>query len=210
MIKGAIFDVDGTLLDSMFIWDELGIRYLTSLGLVPEENLSEILFPMTLEESSRYLKEKYKITKSENEIRHEIVSILENFYKKEVELKPGVLSCLERVKEKHIPMVITTIGDVRLVKAAFSRLHIDSYFQEILTCEQYNTTKHEPLIYQKACESMHLSSREVVVFEDVLHAIQSAKEAGCYVVAVEDASSQKDKEQIIEIADEYITDLSQF
>lgn len=210
MIKGAIFDVDGTLLDSMFIWDELGSRYLESLKLVPEENLSDILFPMTLEESSSYLKKRYKILKSEEEIRDEIVSILKEFYIYEVKLKSGAISCLEMLKEHHIPMVITTIGDVELIQSALSRLGIDSYFQEILTCEQYHTTKHTSLIYQKACECLNLPCSNVIVFEDVLHAIISAKEAGCYVVAMEDESSKKDRTKIVEVADEYLTDFSQF
>lgn len=210
MIKGALFDVDGTLLDSMSIWDELGNRYLQSLGKIPEENLSQILFPMTLEQSSSYLKERYKISKESYEIQRDLVSILETFYKEEVPLKPGVLSCLENLKAHDIPMGIVTIGDMELVKMAFSRLHIDSYFQFLLTCESYQTTKYEPLIYQKACESLHLPCSSVVVFEDVLHAITSAKKAGCYVVGVEDQSSQKDQEKIVEIADEFVEDLSQF
>ena len=102
MIKGVIFDADGTLLDSMHIWKDLGIRYLLSLGIIPKDDLYEVLFPMTLEESSVYLKNKYNINKSANEIKKDILKIIYDFYYYEVDLKKGALSYLEYLYDNNI------------------------------------------------------------------------------------------------------------
>ena len=89
-LKGAIFDADGTLLDSMHIWRELGARYLQSLNITPEKDLSRKLYPMSLEQSCHYLKSHYGLKDSEGEIQSGILGIIEGFYRDEVILKDGV------------------------------------------------------------------------------------------------------------------------
>ena len=79
-IKGAIFDADGTLLDSMKIWEDVGIRYLAGLGIKAPPELSNILYPMSLEESSKYLKEEYNLDKSIHEIKEGVLNIVSDFY----------------------------------------------------------------------------------------------------------------------------------
>ena len=96
IITGAIFDIDGTLIDSMKIWDNLGERYLLKLGIQPENNLSKVLYPMTLNESCLYLKNHYSLTYSTDKIEQDLLKILNDFYYFEVPSKKGVnnfLSC---------------------------------------------------------------------------------------------------------------------
>lgn len=100
----ALFDVDGVILDSMAIWDTLPIRYVRSKGKIPQTNLAKIIAPMSLEESSLYLKEHYQLNASSIEIQHEIIEMLATYYKKEVALKSGVLSCLQACQDQHIPI----------------------------------------------------------------------------------------------------------
>ena len=208
MMKGAIFDVDGTLLDSMGIWDNLAERYLTERGIEPEEHLSEKLAVFSLEESSEYLKKMYGLEEAPDEIRSDIMGIVASFYKYEVVLKPGAKQLLEKLKKQNILMNIATTGDVRLVHAAFRRLGIDGYFEHIFTCTELNTTKREPFIYQKAAEAMNCRPEETLVFEDALHAVETAVNAGFVTVGVAEKANQRDREKIKEFADYYLESLA--
>lgn len=210
MIKGIIFDADGTLLDSMHIWQDLGKRYLKSLGLIPEDNLNEVLFPMTLEESSKYLKNKYSINKSSNEIKKDILKMIDDFYYYEVQLKNGVLSYLEYLYDNNIEMVIATTSDRSQIEKAFERLDILKYFKCIFTCSELKTSKREGLIYLKAKELLNYKTNEILVFEDVLYALKTAKQLGFITVGVEDESSKNKQEEIKNITDYYITDFKNF
>ena len=79
MIKGAIFDVDGTLLDSMSIWQDVGARYVRSRNVEPEENLAEILFPMTVEEGAIYVKQQYSLEESVEQIVQGVLDTVRDF-----------------------------------------------------------------------------------------------------------------------------------
>ena len=207
MCKGVLFDVDGTLLDSMKIWDELPYRYLASFGIQGSKDLSSVVYPMTLEESSAYLKESYGLQDSVGKIQKDILKIMEDFYRYEVQCKEGVEAFLSSLKEQSIPMGIVSIGNSELIEAAFQRLRIRSYFDFILTCDVYQTSKKESLIYEIGKEK--LSCSQVYVFEDVLQALQSAKKAGCITVAVADASNEKYRKDMQECADYFIEDFTQ-
>lgn len=208
MIKGVVFDADGTLLDSMHIWDELGERYLRSLGKTPEDGLYKILFPMTLEESSVYLKEKYGLTESTEEIKSGVLGIIDSFYRNEVQLKAGVREFLEYLSEKNIPAVIATTSDKTQLQAAFTRLGVIGYFRDIITCSELKTNKREPYIYLKATQLLATEINETAVFEDVLYAVKTAKTAGFFTVGVEDTASISDRDEIIKTADLFIGDFT--
>ena len=189
MLKGAIFDADGTLIDSMHVWHELGARYLESLNITPEENLSAKLYPMSLEMSCRYLKERYHLRESEDEILSGILGIIEGFYRNEVTLKEGVREFLSAMSDKNIPMIIATSGNRELLTSALTRNGIAEYFEEIFTCSELSTTKHEPDIFMACAEFLGLNPESVGVFEDSLFAIETAKRAGFMTFGVADDSN---------------------
>ena len=199
-----IFDADGTLLDSMYIWQELGGRYLRSLDIQPERDLAKILYPLSLEQGCEYLQKNYVPEKNLDEIRGGIVRIIQDFYIDEVEIKSGVKNFLISMREKNIPMVIATAGDRTLLNAALERNEIDEYFDAIFTCSELATTKHEPKIYLAAAEFLGLQPENIAVFEDSLFAIETAKAAGFITFGVEDESNEFEREKIIEVADYYI------
>ena len=203
-LKGAIFDADGTLLSSMHIWEEVGARYLARFGIEAEKDLYRILFPMTLEESSVYMKERYGLPEPPEKIRAGFIDIIARFYREEVQLKEGAAAYLRTLREKGIPAVIATTGDEELLRAALERLHVRECFSGILTCTGLQTSKHEQKIYLKAAEYMEIDIREAAVFEDVLYAVKSAKNAGAYTVGVEDAASAGDRNEIRELSDLYV------
>ncbi|MBQ4431513.1 MAG: HAD family phosphatase [Synergistaceae bacterium] len=203
-LKGAIFDADGTLLDSMHIWRELGARYLQSLNITPEKDLSRVLYPMSLEQSCRYLKEHYGLRDSEGEIQRGILGIIEGFYRDEVILKDGVKGFLEGLRCKNIHMVIATSGNRELLSSALERNDIAGYFDEIFTCSELATTKHEPDIFMACAEFLGLEPGNVGVFEDALFAVEAAKRAGFVVIGVADDSNIHEREMIRATADYFI------
>ncbi|MBQ6774427.1 MAG: HAD family hydrolase [Synergistaceae bacterium] len=206
-INGAVFDADGTLLDSMHIWDELGARYLESMNITPEEGLSEILYDMSLEQSSYYLQTRYKINASLNQIQESILKIIENFYVHEVRLKPGVKNFLERF---NIPSVIATSGDKDLLQSALIRNGINNYFANIFTCSEFETNKNESKIFHECAKFLDSKPENIIVFEDALFAIKTAKESGFIIAGVQDDSNINYQSEIMKLSDYYITDWRQF
>ncbi len=176
--KGAIFDADGTLLNSMYVWEELGERFLRGLNIEPEKNLSEVLSQMSLNESSIYLMNKYSLKMKPDEIIEGILKIIEDFYFYEVELMPGVKNFLETLSMKKIPMVIATSGDRKLLDAALKRNGIEKYFAKIFTCDELDTTKREAKIFITCSKYLGLKPNETAVFEDAEFALETAKDAG--------------------------------
>ena len=204
MIRGVIFDIDGTLIDSMSFWDDLGARYLMSIGVEPEADLGQVLFTMSLEQGAAYMKEHYALSSSEEEIRAGVLGVIDHFYRKEVPLKPGMREIVEDYHRRSIPMTLATTSDKELVTAALTRLGLFGYFDRLYTATELKTNKQEPRIYQEAARSMGTSPEETAVYEDVLHAIKTAHDAGFYTIAVYDAASDKDWEAIQQLADECV------
>ncbi len=210
VMKGAIFDVDGTLLDSMAIWDVAATRYLKRLGIEAEKELGDILGVMTVEEGAQYIARKYQTSETPEQIARGVLDIVREFYFYEAELKPGAADFLKTLWEKGIPMAVATSGDRELVTAAFHRHGIDRYFRKILTCSEVGAGKTEPLIYQMAARELGCRTDEAYVFEDALYAVKTACNAGFRTVGVYDRFSGKDQEEIIELVDVYLTDFTEF
>lgn len=204
MIRAAIFDIDGTLLDSTEIWEEAGARYLHSLGIDPEQNLGRILFSMTIEEGAAYTKKRYRLPQSTEEIRQGVLDTVRDFYEREAQAKDGVGVFLERLREAGIPMITVTAGYREYSMRALKRLGLAGYFQTMLTCSELGLSKREPEIWRRAAEYLRTEPEETWVFEDALHAIKGAKSAGLRTAAVADEHSRTERGRIREAADVYI------
>ena len=172
-VQACIFDVDGTLLDSMPVWDDIGERYLTSLGISAREGLHDVLNTMSLEQGAVYLKEEYQIDKPIPQIVKEVLKIVSDFYRFEAPLKPGVKETLEWLSEKKIKMVIATSSNKELVEAALERNGVLQYFEQIYTCTEVGAGKDEPKIYLEAAKFLQTKPENTAVFEDAIHAAES-------------------------------------
>ena len=207
MLKGVIFDFDGTLFDSMFIWDTAGETYLRSLGKEPNGDLQRILKPMSLLQSAEYLQAHYQLALSVEEICAGINRMVEDFYFHMVQPKPGVVAFLEELYHRNIKMSIATATDRYQVEAALARCGMKQFFSGIFTCTEVGSGKSEPVIFRTALEHLGTERCNTIVFEDAYHAVLTAKNDGFLVAAIYDAHEDKQGD-IQQLSDVYLTDFS--
>ena len=179
----SIFDVDGTILDSMEVWNTLASQYVQSLGMVPEKNLDEIVSDMSLEQSATYLKNHYKINKQEERIISEILNFISDFYEYEVKLMPGFKEFISHYDSMN---VIGTSCDEELVKIALNRLGVLNYFEDIITCSKVNKSKNDPDFYLACAQVLKQRPEDIVVFEDADYCIDVARKVGFKVIKIKD------------------------
>ena len=208
MLKGAIFDFDGTLFDSMFIWDTAGEVYLRSIGIEPMEDLQKVLKPMSLLQSATYIREKHVIPLTVEEIMDGINHTVEDFYVHTVQPKKVVVAFLEQMKKQGVRRCIATATDRYQVEAALKRCGMESFFSEIFTCTDVGHGKDEPIIFQKAMDYLGTTKANTVVFEDAYHAAKTAKADGFITVAVYDSHETKQAE-LHSVSDCFIENFTQ-
>ena len=179
----SIFDVDGTILDSMEVWNTLASQYVQSLGKVPEKNLDEIVSDMSLEQSATYLKNHYKINKQEERIISEILNFISDFYEYEVNLMPGFKEFISHYDSIN---VIGTSCDEELVKIALNRLGVLNYFEDIITCSKVNKSKDDSDFYLACSQALKQRPEDIVVFEDADYCIDVARKVGFKVIKIKD------------------------
>lgn len=202
--KGAIFDLDGTLIDSMAVWENIGEEFLKSKGKIPPKNLSDTLKTMSFQESSKYFIDEFNLDLSVDEIIYEFNRMVEDKYRYEIGLKEGVVYYLRKLKSKNIKMCIVTATDKALSEIVLTRLKVLDFFEFILTSGETGIPKDNPEIYLQASEILGYSPDEIIVYEDALHCIKAAKEANFYVIGVDDESAREDRKEIKKISDGYI------
>ena len=208
MIKGAIFDVDGTLLDSLPIWRESTERFLKSKGITADAELGKALKNLSLEEGTIHIKNRYGLSESPEEVRAGIMKVIDDFYRNEAPLKPGAREFVEKMAERGIPMVLATTSDGESITAALKRLDMWKYFGRVFTSLELNTNKREPFIFLKSAEYLGTMPEETVVFVDSVFAIEAANEAGCMTVALWDLSNDRLTDELKEKADLYMGEFS--
>lgn len=178
MIKAAIFDVDGTLIDSLGGWRAAVSGYLGSAGVPFDEDVYKRMHRLTAEKAISYLKRELSLKDPESVIRERIFASLEVFYREKTRIVPGVPELLEALDRAGVVMAAAT-SNRREFAAAALRFHgIDRYFSRIVSCDDYGTTKSEPTVYLRTAELIGFSTSETVVFEDSPHAAETAHAAG--------------------------------
>ena len=192
-IKGAIFDMDGTLVNSMIFWDVLweliGNAYRDGRPFRPEKEVEEQMRTMTTMEVCRVLHEKYGMGESPEEIYGAYGDALVDFYKNKVELKAGVPEFLEYLSAQGVPMCVASGTSSDLVEIALERCGIRKYFGRIFSCVDIGAGKDEPDIYLAALEHLGTPKDGTWVFEDAYIAIHTATGLGLHTVGIYDAQN---------------------
>lgn len=206
----AIFDMDGTLVDSMGYWQQLEREFLTRKGVT--DGLDEVLEmtkPLTLEEAAALFTSRCRIMGTPEELIAEILSLMEEHYRCDVAVKPGVADYLERLNERGIPMCVASATPAHLIKLCLDRLGLSHYFQFFLSCVDIGAGKKQPDIFLEAARRLGASPSQCAVYEDSIYAVRTAHDAGFHVVAVRDRCNDDSWEEMCALADEAITDWSQ-
>ncbi len=202
-MKYAIFDLDGTLLDSMPIWINLGKTVLNPMGIYPDEDLDKRFKTMTLDQSSRYIKEHFPIDISAEELLDIFTNTVRKGYEEEAPLKPYVMDFIKLLHSRKIPMCVATASERHLTESALQRTGVLPYFEFVMTCTDIGKTKETPDIYLEAMQRLGGNIQNTVVFEDAYFSVISAKNGGFSVVALFDECAKEDGKNIQKTADLY-------
>lgn len=202
-IRGAIFDIDGTILDTMGAWDSTGEKLLKRFGKVPEENLHQILFPLTMEETAKYLIENYDLPMSAAQVVEEINQIMIDFYRDDAQIKNDMLTLIKEFKRAGIPMAVATTTDREAFMPAFERLSLTQYFDGIFTCSEVGYSKEHPHIFREALKVLNTPAEHTYVFEDGLFSAETASREGLKIVGVYDDSSAEKWENLKVLSEKY-------
>lgn len=203
--KFAVFDMDGTLVDSMGVWQNLGCEYLASKGIAGDfiKDWDKIA-AMTVVESAELFIQHFSLSGTAEAIAAEMNGRMDVHYREDIALKPGVKEYLETLCAAGVRMCVASATAEELMEACLKRLGVWSYFDFILSCESMGTNKRKPEIYLEAAKRFAAAPAETAVYEDAVYAVETAKKAGFYVVGVYDEATGSSWRRICGLADETI------
>ncbi|MCI8416161.1 MAG: HAD family phosphatase [Lachnospiraceae bacterium] len=208
-ITTVLFDLDGTLVDSMWMWKEIDLEYLGGLNLPVPEELSHQIEGMSFSETAIYFKETFHLTESLEEIKAMWISMAMEKYSHQVRFKPGAQSFLRELKKRGIKTGICTSNGRELLHAVMDSLDIAPYMDCVMTACEVPAGKPAPDIYLAVAKKLGADPSQCLVFEDVPRGIEAGLSAGMTVCAVEDAYSLDQREVIRSLAHYYIQSYDQ-
>lgn len=205
-IDAIIFDMDGSLVDSMWIWHEIDIEYLGRFGIEVPQGMQSKIEGMSFHETAVYFKEHFPIPDTLDEIKRTWNEMAWDKYLHEVPLKPGIPEFLAGCRERGLRLGIATSNSRELVENIAKVHRLREYFTCIVTGSEVERGKPSPDIYFAAAKGLGTACERCLVFEDIIPGIRAGKNAGMKVCAVEDAYSVPDRDAKKELADYYIED----
>lgn len=203
-IKAVIFDLDGTLVDSMGIWRDIDIEYLGRFGIAMPDDLPEQISGISVIETAAYFKKAFNIEDSIETIISDWDALAYDKYHSEIELKEGVPEFLEYLRSRDITCGIATSNSRQLTHTVLKGRKISEYFKVIVTGEDISNGKPKPDIYQEAAVRLRVAPDSCLAFEDITHGILAALNAGMKVCAVEDDFSFGELPMKKQLANYYI------
>lgn len=205
-IKFAIFDMDGTLVDSMGFWNRLADEFLARRGFPPlSPELQEESIALTMEGTANLFIRAYRLPETPEQICAEVNGLMEAHYRSDVPLKPGAADFLERLSSAGVKMCIASSTAPALIDICLRRLGVRDYFQFLLSCEEVGEGKNRPTVYLEAARRLGGTPENTVIFEDILVAAQTAKKAGFPLGVIYDVNSDAEQPQLKALADRWFT-----
>lgn len=203
-VKGAIFDLDGTIIDSMPMWYSLYGNYLAEAQIEPTEELMDFLRHASIPVAAKRFSETV-IPRTAKEIEAELYGHVADYYKNRATLRPNVDKFIKELHKQGVKMCVATATESGHAKNALKHTGLLSYFCDVMSCKDLGIEKNKPDIYLAALDRLGVKMEEAVVFEDALHAVETAKSAGFFVVAIYEQTVD-DHKRVEELADKYIYD----
>ena len=207
--KAVLFDLDGTLVDSMWMWPQIDVEFLGRFGYDCPGDLERAGEGMSFSETAAYFKERFSLPMTLEEIKECWSQMAMDKYRTQGPLKPGALEFLRYCKDQGIATGIATSNGRPIVDAVIEALQIGEYFQEVATACEVEKGKPEPDIYLEVARRLQVAPEDCLVFEDVPAGILAGKRAGMTVLAVEDDFSRELSGEKKALADGYICDYSE-
>ena len=204
--KAVLFDLDGTLVDSMWMWKDIDIEFLGRFGYGLPEDLQREIEGMSFSETASYFKERFSLPMTVEEIKDCWIAMSIEKYRTEVGLKPGALEFLKYCRERGIRTGVATSNGRDMVDAVIESLKIGDYLGEVATACEVEAGTPEPDIYLEVARRLSVEPEECLVFEDIPAGIVAGKRAGMTVLAVQDEFSKDLETEKRELADGFIRD----
>lgn len=208
-MPGAIFDVDGTLLDSMGVWYGVTENYFRLNGKVLDPQTGVLFQNMTLSDSTSYMHDALGFSDKPEQILGDLERMIAVEYEQNIPLKPHADEYIRALHKNGVRLAVATSGYAHLWRSAFDRLGILKYFNTAAFSSEVGVDKSNPDVYLLAAKRLGVAPQECTVYEDILSGIIGAKKAGMKTVGVYDESNENDTEEIIKHADIYVKDYSE-
>ena len=202
--KAAIFDMDGTLLDSMAFWRNLAPEYLRSNGVIASDDLVDQLSQVNISTAVDIIVRRFDLQLSPKTVLQDFIEILADYYHNKAVFKPGVEKFLQKLQEKNIDSVVFSSTPEYLLRPALKNLHAAEYFTKgIISCDTVKYNKNSVESFHAAASVFNTASEKIMVFEDAWYAAVTAAKAGFGVTVVADKEEKRSAE-LRGIADFYI------
>jgi HAD superfamily hydrolase (TIGR01509 family) len=209
-IKAVIFDVDGTLVDSMWIWKQVDIEFLARRNIELPVDMQKDIEGLSYTSTAEYFKERFKLPETIDEIKEEWRQMADDYYNNIIPLKPGVRETLMLLRAQGMKIGIATSNSRELVQTMLVKHELVQYFDTIRTSCEVPRSKPFPDVYLKAAEDLEIEPKECLVFEDTVAGVTAAKAADMTVIVIYDELSADSKEHLGQLGEAYIKDFHEF
>ena len=208
-IEAVLFDLDGTLVDSMWMWGAIDVEYLGRHGLTLPKDLQKAIEGMSFSETAVYFKKRFSLPEPLEEIKAEWIAMSKEKYAHEVSLKPGAREFLEYLKSHGYKTGIATSNGRELLNAVVEGQGLSPYFQCLMTSCEAGAGKPAPDVYLKVAEELNIDPKNCLVFEDTPAGVRAGKAAGAKVCSIFDLYARERQAENRSLADYYIRDFYQ-
>ncbi len=208
-IEAVIFDLDGTLVDSMWVWEKIDVDYLAKMGFELPKDFHEDIEGMSFSETAKYVKKRFNIKEDVETIMNIWHNMVVEYYENAIQLKDGALEFIEYLYDKGIKMGIGSSNSRELINVIVGKYGLNKYIEHITTSCEVNKGKPSPDVYLKSAQKLGVKNDKCLVFEDIPNGIRAAKNAGMTCCAIYDDFSKDATKLKKEISDYYIEDYNQ-